>query len=96
MNEVRTMTHHIGCPACASFAEYDSAEEAENAAESHNQSRHDGEDVARRIHPDSEEDVDAFVNESREKAPGKQHERVIRKIVRGESPYTVGVIGASK
>jgi len=88
------MSIHIGCPACASFAEYPTAGQAENAAESHNHSQHDGEDVARRIRPDSEEDVDAFVNESREKAPGKQHERVIRKIVRGKSPYTVGVIGA--
>jgi len=90
------MSIHIGCPACASFAEYDSAADAENAAESHNQSRHDGEDVARRIHPGSEEDVDAFVKESREVASIEQHKRVIREIVRGETPYTVAVLGASK
>jgi len=90
------MTIHIGCPACASFAGYDSAEEAEEATEKHNQSRHGGEDVARTIRPDSEEDVDAFVKESREVASNEQYKRVIREIVRGETPYTVGVIGASK
>lgn len=83
---------HTGCPACGSFVSYDSAEKAKKTIINHNYGKHDGRPVARQIFPDSEEDVNKFVKEAHEKAPGKQNERIIRDIVQGKTPYTVGVI----
>lgn len=59
---------------------------------SHNEKRHGGEKVARVIEPDSKDSVNEFVDASRENTSREQLEKLIRKIARGETPFTVGVI----
>lgn len=84
---------YIGCPECCSFASFDSPDDAEDSLSDHNESMHDGEDVAHTIEPDSEDSVNEFVDEAREQAPQKQYEELISDITRGNTPYTVATIG---
>lgn len=84
---------YIGCPVCVSFASFDSEDEAESKVKSHNEGRHDGEEVARTIEPDSEDCVNEFVDTAREETPEQQYKELISKITRGNTPYTVATLG---
>lgn len=87
------MSEYIGCPLCASFQNYYDTEAAEEKAEQHNETRHDGDEIARVIQPDSKESVNDFVDTAREEGTPEQLEKTIRKITRGNSPFTVATIG---
>lgn len=86
-----TTEQTIGCPVCTSFS---TTKDVEQTLERHNKVRHDGDKVAHIITPDSEECVNEFVDTAREKAPSKQYKRLIQRIVRGETPYTVATVEA--
>lgn len=84
---------HLGCPVCVSFASFNSEDEAESKVKSHNEGRHDGEEVARIIEPDSEDCVNEFVDVARERTPEQQYKELIRKITRENTPFTVATLG---
>lgn len=84
---------YLGCPACCSFAGAETEEEAERRAEAHNGYRHDDEEVARVIDPDSEDSVNEFMDDARDLASNEQYKALIKKVTRGNTPYNVGTVG---
>jgi len=78
---------YVSCPACVSFASKDDREAAQETARSHNNSAHDGEDLARPLNARDTHELGAFIKAAKEHAPGDEYENLVRRMYNGNSPF---------
>lgn len=79
--------HYIGCPKCCSFASFSTESKAHEMADSHNESRHENESIARVIEPESKDSLNDFMDKAKELAKRKQYERLVRRYTREKTPF---------
>jgi hypothetical protein len=81
-------TKYAACPICLVFSKKEKEEEAKKTINKHNNSRHDGEDVAM-VLDETIESFSEFVERCEEKGNDSQYKQLKRKMETGELPIFI-------
>lgn len=76
----------VGCPKCGTFSTKETAEEAEQAVQDHNDRMH-VQEIARRLDPDNKDVLDEFMEQASDLMDRHQYKKLVQKVVSGKTPF---------
>lgn len=85
--ETDNIALYVACPGCVSFSAAQSRTAGASTAESHNASRHNGDDVAETVNVRDPDELREFVHAVKEHAPGEEYTNFIRRLSKGNSSF---------